>query len=101
MGGLDRQPVHAVWWFVLRVNDLFPGGSPPFCASRRAMRFDVGRVDGSGTVDSGVSGQGIKDLMPDALAAPPVEAIVDRRVGAVLDRTVSPSRTASKHVDDA
>ena len=59
----------------------------------RWPRFDVGGVDGSGAV--------IEDLVPDALPAQSVEAIVDRRVGAVFGWAVPSSRAAAKHMNNA
>ena len=65
------------------------------------MGLDRGRVDGGAGVDAAVTGQGFEDVVPDALAAPPVEAIVDRCVRPILGRTVAPAPARLEHVDDA
>ena len=53
------------------------GGRPPFCASGGAMDFDVCAVDRRGPDHAGRARQRVKDISPDALSAPPIEAVVD------------------------
>ncbi len=45
--------------------------------------------------------QCLEDAAPSAFLGPAVEAIVDRRVGAVLARTIAPSCPRLQHMDDA
>ena len=65
------------------------------------MGFDVRRVDRHRADPASGAGQRIEDIRPDALSAPAVEAIIDRRVRAVVWRTISPPRTTSQHMQDA
>src|SRR5690606_26295821 len=92
---------HAAWWYDPRARPLWPARRPPFCAARRAVRLDVGGVDGHGTPDAVVTGQGLEHAEPDALPAPAVEAVVDRRVRTVLGRAVPPARPTPEHMHDA
>ena len=48
----------------------------------------------------GGSGQRIKDISPDPLTAPAIEAIVDRRVRPIDFRTITPARPTSQHVNN-
>lgn len=73
----------------------------PFCASCGAMGFDVGRVHRDRSVHTGRAGQGVKDARPNPLPAAAVEAIIDRRVGAIDFRAIAPVRTRFQHVHDA
>ena len=45
--------------------------------------------------------QSLKDLTPSSALGPAVEAIVDRRIRAVLPWTIAPSRPRLKHMNDA
>jgi len=66
------------------------------------MRLDVGGIDrGCGGNNPAGPAQRIEDILPHTLLAPAVEPIVDRRVGAVFDRTVAPSGAGLQHVNDA
>lgn len=64
------------------------------------MGFDVGRVDRSRSIHARRARQGIKDIGPDALTAPAIEAIVDRRVRPVDFRAITPAGPTTQHVDD-
>lgn len=75
--------------------------APPFCATGRAVGLDVAAVDLAGFCDPAILRQSRQDARPDATAAPPVPAIVDRRRRAVFGRAVRPAATALEHVDDA
>lgn len=46
-------------------------------------------------------GQGLEDGAPSVFLGPAIEAIVDRRVRAVLMRTIAPARSRLQHMDDA
>lgn len=65
------------------------------------MSLDRGRVDGGRGVEAGVARQGLEDAMPDALSAPPIEPVVDRRVRTVLRRTIPPARPGPQRENDA
>lgn len=65
------------------------------------MSLDVAAVDLAGLRDPALLGQRRQDARPDAAAAPPVPAIVDRRRRAVFGRAVRPAATTLEHVDDA
>ena len=45
--------------------------------------------------------QGLEDRAPSAFLGPAVEAIVDRRVRAVLARAIAPPPSRLQHMDDA
>src|SRR6185437_16563761 len=64
------------------------------------MDFDVSRIDGGRSVHPGGSRQRIKDIGPDPLTAPAIEAIIDRRVRSVDFRAITPARPTSEHIDD-
>jgi hypothetical protein len=46
-------------------------------------------------------GQSLKDRAPSVFLGPAIETIVDRRVGAVLVRTIAPACPRLQHMDDA
>lgn len=72
----------------------------PFSARRRAVGLDRSAVDGGAGVDAAVAGQGLEDVVLDALAAPAIEAVVDRRVRSVFGGAVAPARTRLEHMDN-
>src|SRR5690606_32058721 len=88
------------WWCGRLWSDLCLGRRPPFCAGCRPMRLDGGAVDGRRRVDAAETRQGLEHVLPYALSAPAIEAIVDRRVRPVLHRAIAPTRTRLKHVDN-
>ena len=65
------------------------------------MRFHIAAVDLTGLGNPALVGQRRQDAAPDAASAPPVPAVVDRRRGAILARTVSPASATLEHVHDA
>src|SRR5258708_2728010 len=65
------------------------------------MRLDVGTVDRGGADDTGAAGHRGEHRQPNALAAPAIEAIVNRGVRPVLGRAVAPPRTGAQHMQDA
>lgn len=75
--------------------------APPFCATGRAVGLDVAAVDLASFRDPAFLRQRRQDARPDASAAPPVPAIIDRRRRAVFGRTIRPAATALQHVNDA
>ncbi len=44
---------------------------------------------------------GIHQLIPDAGLAPPIEAVISRRIGAVTLWQITPRRTRSQHPENA
>jgi hypothetical protein len=96
----DRQSTHGFWSCGRRASDRSRAGRPPFCARSRAMRLDVCAVDRHCPHHAGRPRQRVENIAPDALSAPTVEAIVDRRVGAVVRWTIPPTRARAQHVHD-
>ena len=74
--------------------------APPFCATGRAVGFDLAASDLACFRNPAFLRQRRQDSRP-APAAPPVPAIIDRRRGAVFRRAVRPAATALEHVDNA
>ena len=64
------------------------------------MGLDVRAVDRHGSDHAGRAGQRVKNVGPDALAAPTIEAVVDGRVGAIVGRAITPPRPGAQHVHD-
>jgi hypothetical protein len=48
-----------------------------------------------------IAGERRVDMLPDALAGPAVETVVDRRRGTVFSRTIAPACPAAKRMYDA
>ena len=67
----------------------------------RTVRLDVSAVDGCTFRNSSSIRQGFDQISPEPLVGPAVEAIVDRRVRAVIRRTIAPPAASLEHVDDA
>lgn len=65
------------------------------------MSLDVGTVGHDLARRGVIAGQGGIDALPDALARPAIEAIVDRGVGAIVRRAIAPWHAGAQHVDDA
>ena len=65
------------------------------------MGFDVAGVHRDRSVHASRSGQGVKNARPNSLTAPAIEAVVDRRVGAIDFRAIAPARPGFQHVHDA
>jgi len=65
------------------------------------MCFDVRAVDRHRARDVTLTRRRNEDVVPYPLAAPPIEAIVDRRVRAIGSRTVTPTRPRPQHVQNA
>lgn len=84
-----------------RARCQWPGLEPPFCAARTAVRFDVTAVDLRRLGNPALIGQGCQYPPPNTATAPPVPAVIDRRRGTVIARTVLPATAALEHVDDA
>jgi len=64
------------------------------------MDFDVRAVDRHRPDHAGRACQRVKDIGPDALPAPAIEAVIDRGVGAVVRRAIPPPRAGAQHVHD-
>src|SRR5580692_6453387 len=96
----DRPSVRGFWSCARRASGRSHGGRPPFSASGGAMDLDMRGVDRHGSDHAGRPGQCVKNIGPDALAAPTIEAVVDRRVGTIIGRTIPPTRTRAQHVHD-
>src|SRR6266851_6378235 len=73
---------------------------PPFSAASVAMGLDARTVDRHRSGNPARSGKRLENLKPDPLPAPPIEPVVDRCVGAIGSRTVAPTRTRTKHMND-
>src|SRR5258708_19068745 len=65
------------------------------------MSFDRSRVERQHDGIFARLGQCFKDCAPSFALGPAIEAIVDRRVGTVFARTITPPRTRLQHVNDA
>jgi hypothetical protein len=96
----DHLSARGFWSCARRASGRSRGGRPPFCASGGAMDFDVRAIDRHGPDHSGRAGQRVKDASPDALAAPAIEAVVNRRVGSIVGRTIAPACARPQHVHD-
>ena len=46
-------------------------------------------------------GQGFEDRAPSTASSPAIEAVVDRRIGPIVTRTITPAATRLQHMDDA
>src|SRR5271155_4981446 len=96
----DRLSARGFWSCDPHANGRSRGGRPPFCAGGGAVNLDVRTIDRHGPDHAGRAGQRVKDVSPDALAAPAIEAIVDRRVGTIIGRTIPPPCTRAQHMHD-
>lgn len=65
------------------------------------MRFDMRAVDHLCRGRSAALGKGPEQALPDATLCPSRKAVIDRRVRAVLLRTILPAAAALQHVHDA
>ena len=64
------------------------------------MNLDVSAVDRHGPDHAGGACQRIKDIGQDALPAPTIEAVVDRRIGTIVGRAIPPTPALAQHVHD-
>ncbi len=87
-------------WSAHRASGRSPVHAPPFSATRRAMRFDRGRVDGQSHAVLAAAGERFKDRLPMSALGPAIKAIVDRRVRTIVGRTIAPACAALKHMND-
>src|SRR3954454_6285129 len=58
-------------------------------------------VDRGRAKETCAAGERLEDVQPNALPAPTIEAVVDRRIGAVFRGAITPARTRTQHVNDA
>jgi hypothetical protein len=84
-----------------RVSDRSPARRPPFPAAGRAVSLDVGTVDRGSADDTAAAGHRGEHRQPNALPAPLVAAVIDRRIRLVTGRAVTPARTGAQHMHDA
>src|SRR5579872_4440035 len=96
----DRPSARGFWSCARRASGRSRGGKPPFCAGGGAMDLNVRTIDRHRSDRAGRAGQRVKDGGPNALPAPTIEAVVDRRVGAVVGWAIPPTRARAQHVHD-
>lgn len=99
-GRADRS-ARVSWSCARRASGRWPDFAPPFSARGTAMSFDRGGVQRQRNGVFAELRQGFKDRTPSIFLGPAIEAIVDRRIGAILLRTIAPTPTRLQHMDDA
>ncbi len=67
----------------------------------RAVRLDIGAVDGGAFRDRARGGERLDKVQPEPLARPSVKAVVDRCRRAVLLRAITPAASDLEYMDDA
>jgi hypothetical protein len=87
-------------WSARRASGRSPVHTPPFSATRRAMRLDRSRVDGQSHAILAAAGERFKDRSPMSAPGPAIEPIVDRRVRTIVGRAIAPACAALKHVNN-
>src|SRR3546814_18012828 len=92
-GGRGHRQDHGSCRSDRRASGLSPGRRPPFSARRRAMRLDVGAVDGGAAIDRALPGQCFEYLKPEPLTAPAINTVVAGRVGDIGWRKITPPGT--------
>ena len=68
---------------------------------RRAVRPNIGAVDGSAFGDRTGPRKRLDQVSPEPFARPTVEAVVDRGRRAIVGRTVAPPAADLENMDDA
>jgi hypothetical protein len=48
-----------------------------------------------------VRGQGMEDALPSTVIGPPHEAVVERLLGAIVERTIAPAPAAAQRMDNS
>jgi len=96
----DHLSARGFWSYARRASGRSRGGRPPFCASGGAVDLDVRTVDRHRPNHAGRTRQCIENIGPDALSAPTIEPVVDRRVGIIVRRTIAPPRARAQHMHD-
>lgn len=98
--GLPRTSTRA-WISVVRSPREMPVALArvPICPTGAAVSRDVAAVDLTGLRDPAFLHQCRQDAGPDASAAPPVSAIVDRRRRAVFSGAIRPPTAAFEHAN--
>jgi len=99
-GRADRS-AHGFWSCARRASGRSLECAPPFSAGGTAMSLDRGGIERQRAGICAEPRQSLKDRTPSSALRPAVEAIVDRRVGAVLPRAIAPSRSRLQHMNDA
>lgn len=67
----------------------------------RAVRLDVGAVDGGAFGDCARRRERLDQFSPEPFARPTVEAVVDRGRRAIVARAIAPPAADLENVDDA
>ncbi len=96
---LHRLP-RGFWWCDRRETCQSPARPPPFSSACGAMSFGGGAVDCL-EFTSIHGDKGRQNAVPDPPARPSMKAVVNRRWGSVLRRTILPSAARLEHMDDA
>jgi hypothetical protein len=65
------------------------------------VRIDIGGINGGCADNSTRTAQCVKHVLSHPLFAPPVEPVLDRRVGIVIRRAITPPGPSLQHRDDA
>ena len=78
-----------------------PAFSPPFSAGRRAVRFDVRRVDHLRVGRPPASGQFSEQILPKPAPRPAHKPVINRCWRTVFGRAVAPAATAFQHMHNA
>ena len=99
-GAPDHLSARGFWSCARRASGRSRGGRPPFCAGSRAVRLDVCGIDRHCPDHAGRAGQRVENASPHTLPAPTVEAVVNRRIRAVIGRAIAPTRARAQHVHD-
>ena len=94
------QTAHGPWSFASHVSGRYHWPRPPFCASRGAVDLDAGAVDEQPVGSAFGSGQRAEDVLPDPTLGPAHEAIVERLLGAIDRRAITPAPAALQGMDD-
>jgi hypothetical protein len=90
----------SAWIFVLRPPGQQPVFAPPFSACRRAVGFDVRRVDHLHIRRSSAPGELPEQVFPDSASCPAHEAVIDCRRRTIDFRAITPPTAALEHMHD-
>lgn len=96
-----RPSGHGACWFGRRVRDRYPALSPPFTAMSRALRLDIGGIDGCAFGDRTSASQSFEQTRPETPAGPAVEPVVNRCRGTVCRWAIAPAAAGLENVNDA
>ncbi len=99
--GRAGRSARGSWWCARRASGRWPDFAPPFSARGAAMSLDRSGVEREHDGIFAELRQSFEDRTPSVTFGPAVEAIVDRRVGAVLRRAIAPAGPRLQHMNDA